>query len=250
MNISKKVFCLALGAMLSAGISPAQAQRNNKATPPVNDEQESEILFKIHNIVPVENSEGEVIACDFDTTFYNRSSYNLREASLEFNWSDPSIQKVIEDEKEEDARRQDRRGSRRNYSETERRTSDGVSVMIEAPALKSYRQATVNNRINTDRCFLLLEKVNFSVSNCSADGMQSAGRGNRSRGESSVCSKLFKYVSPEDAQYYLEFKEITPDEEASQEEAKRKARKKEAADIYTRAVNALDAAGNIVSGIK
>lgn len=46
--------------------------------------------------------------------------------------------------------------------------------MIEVPAIKPYKQVTVNNRINTDRCFLLIEKVDFSVKSCSAEGL--AGR--------------------------------------------------------------------------
>ncbi len=30
--------------------------------------------------------------------------------------------------------------------------------MIEVPSVKSYKQVTINNRINTDRCFLFDRK--------------------------------------------------------------------------------------------
>lgn len=44
-----------------------------------------------------------MIACDFNTTFYNRSGYNLKEAMLDFTWKDTSLEDVIKQEKEEDA---------------------------------------------------------------------------------------------------------------------------------------------------
>ena len=61
---------------------------------------------------------------------------------------------------------------------------------------------------------------------------------------------MFKYVSPEDAQYYLDFKEITPDEEKAREDAKKQESKDEAESIYAKTVETLGAAGSIISGIK
>lgn len=244
MSISKKVFGLALGAVLATNIGSASAQR----AVPADDDKTEELLFKIHDITPVENREGEVIACDFNTTFYNRSSYNLKEAMLDFTWKDTSLEDVIKQEKEEDAEKQNRNANRA-YSETERRTSKDVNIMIEVPAIKPYKQITVNNRINTDRCFLLIEKVDFSVKSCSAEGL-SGSRSARRASRESPCSRLFKYVSPEDAQYYLDFKEITPDEENSREEAKKQESKNEADGTYAKTIDALNSAGSIIGGIK
>lgn len=99
MSISKKVFGLALGAVLATNVGSASAQQ----AAPADDDKAEELLFKIHDITPVENREGEVIACDFNTTFYNRSGYNLKEAMLDFTWKDTSLEDVIKQEKEEDA---------------------------------------------------------------------------------------------------------------------------------------------------
>ncbi|OLA82008.1 MAG: hypothetical protein BHW58_03620 [Azospirillum sp. 51_20] len=244
MSISKKVFGLALGAVLATNVGSASAQQ----AAPADDDKAEELLFKIHDITPVENREGEVIACDFNTTFYNRSGYNLKEAMLDFTWKDTSLEDVIKQEKEEDAEKQNRNANRA-YSETERRTSKDVNIMIEVPAIKPYKQVTVNNRINTDRCFLLIEKVDFSVKSCSAEGL-SGGRSARSASRRSPCSRLFKYVSPEDAQYYLDFKEITPDEENSREEAEKQESKDEVAGTYAKTIDALNSAGSIIGGIK
>lgn len=244
MSISKKVFGLALGLMLATNISSVRAQE----VPADGDENEA-MLFKIHDITPVKNREGEVIACDFNTTFYNRSTYNLKEALLEFGWKDKALGEVIAEEKEEDAAKQNR-NSNRGYSETERKTSQDIDIMIEVPSIKSYKQVTVNNRINTDRCFLLIEKVTFSVKSCNAEGLANAGRSARRTSQSDACSRMFKFVSPEDAQYYLEFKEITPDEEKAKEEAIRQDSKDAANEIYSKTVDSLNSAAGIISGIK
>ena len=167
---------------------------------------------------------------------------------LDFTWKDTSLEDVIKQEKEEDAEKQNRNANRA-YSETERRTSKDVNIMIEVPAIKPYKQVTVNNRINTDRCFLLIEKVDFSVKSCSAEGL-AGGRSARSASRRSSCSRLFKYVSPEDAQYYLDFKEITPDEENSREEAEKQESKDEVAGTYAKTIDPLNSAGSIIGGIK
>ncbi len=246
MSISKKVFSLALGAVLTANIGSAAAQQ---AVSAADEDKTEELLFKIHDITPVQNREGEVIACDFNTTFYNRSAYNLKEAMLDFTWKDASLESVINAEKDEDAEKKNRNRNRA-YSETERRTSKDVNTMIEVPALKPYKQVTVNNRINTDRCFLLIEKVDFEVKSCTAEGLASGGRSARRASQESPCGRLFKYVSPEDAQYYLDFKEITPDELNSREEAKKQESKNEAAGVYSKTIDAMNSAGSIIGGIK
>ena len=54
----------------------------------------------------------------------------------------------------------------------------------------------------------------------------------------------------EDAQYYLDFKEITPDEENSREEAEKQESKDEVAGTYAKTIDALNSAGSIIGGIK
>ena len=69
-----------------------------------------------------------------------------------------------------------------------------------------------------------------------------------------ISSKIYdvyqKYVSPEDAQYYLEFKAVTVDQEAEEREAKKAKEKSEIDGLYQKGVAAIDATGTIVSSIK
>ena len=236
MSISKKVFTTALALLVANSISSARAE---DAT-----EKDNAVLFKIHDIVPIKNSEGDVVACDFNTTFFNRSPILIKEATLELSWQDKSLGEVIENEKKQDAA-QNRRT--RGYSKTERNNDQIVKVSLDVPSLKSYKQATVQTRVNTDRCFLLIEKAEFNLRTCSADG---AGSSNRGRGGNSECSRMFQFVSPEDAQYYMEFKPVTVDEEKAQLENQKLEAKSELDGIYTSTVETLGNAGSVISGIK
>lgn len=239
MSISKKVFTTALALMVATSISSAKAE---DAT-----EKDNAVLFKIHDITPVKNSEGEVVACDFNTTFYNRSPFLLREASMELSWHDTSLENVINDEKKAEAAKN---GSGvRGYSETERSSEQDVKVMIDVPTIKSYKQTTLKNRVNTDRCFLLVGNVEYTMRNCSSESQVTDNRRRRST-VNSECARLFQFVSPEDAQYYQEFKEVSVEEQDTQAENKRKEEKSELDKLYSATVETIGSTGSIVSGIK
>ncbi len=258
MNISKVFMGLASVVVATASLSIVNCARaddksvNVKKTDEVATEiKEDAILFKIHDIVPVKNSDGEVVGCDYNTTFYNRSNVSLKGATVDLSWQDEAISDVIEQEKKEDAK-QNKRSMGRARSTTERNTDKTVSGLVEVPAIKPLKQVVVQSRVNTDRCFLLIDNPKFDIRNCSAEtaqGRSTAAASSRGRGGNS-CSDLFKYVSPEDAQYYLEFKAVTVDQETEEREAKKAKEKSEIDGMYQKGVAAIDATGTIVSSIK
>lgn len=236
MSISKKVFTTALALLVATSISSARAEDAAQ--------KDSAVLFKIHDIVPIKNSEGDVVACDFNTTFFNRSPILIKEATLELSWQDKTLGEVIDNEKKQDAAKNRRS---RGYSRTERNTDQNVRVTVDVPSLKSYKQATVQTRVNTDRCFLLIEKVDFNLRTCTAD---TASASARRRGGNSECNRMFRFVSPEDEQYYVEFKPVTIEEEKTQQENERLEGKSELDGLYTNTVETLGNAGSVISGIK
>ena len=240
MNIGKKVFGLALTLLVATHISSANAQ---------SAQTEDALLFKIHDITPVKNNEGEVIACDFNTTVFNRSAYTLKDAELDLSWKDTTIEGVVEDEKKQDAASNRRTGGRA-YSETERSTATDVSTAVSISTLRPQRQVTINSRINTDRCFLLIEDVNFNVKSCNVEGLSARGAGRTTGAAGSPCGRLFKFVSPADPQFYLEFKEISVDEQRAQEKVEREKSISEIDRLYRETLDALESAGSIISSIK
>ena len=239
MKISKTVFTLAAVIMASAGISAANAAENGEI-------KNSAVLFKIHDIVPVKNSEGETIGCDYSATFFNRSNLIIRNTNLDFSWKDTAIEGVIDQEKKEDAAKNEHRGRARSV--TERNTDKVVTASLDVPTLKPTKQVTVKSRVNTDRCFLLLDEVKTVVRSCDSENAQGASE-NKGRGEGN-CSRMFTFVSSDDPQYYREFKVISLDEEKSEAEAKKAKQVSETEEMYKKAVNSLDSAASIISGIK
>lgn len=240
MSICKKVLGLAATLLVATSISSANASETEEA-----------VLFKIHDITPVKSAEGEVVGCDFVATFYNRSSYTVRNASMNLAWKDEAISDVIEKEKKEDAAK-NRRGTSRGRSATERVTDADVEVMIEIPTVKPATQVAVKSRANTDRCFLMIDNVKHSVKSCNLETAKGgkANAGGRGAGAAAGCNRIFQYVSAEDPQYYLEFKAVSVDaENAEREEANRKT-KSQVEDMYRKAVSAIDTANTVVSGIK
>ena len=257
MNISKMFVELSSVALVVAGIgtaSYAKADDAAKASSPksveVKDEiKEKAVLFKIHDVVPIKNSDNEVVGCDYNTTFYNRTDMMIKGASLNLTWDDTAIADVIEQEKKEDSK-QNKRSMGRSRSTTERITDKSVTGLVEVPSMKPLKQVMVQSRVNSDRCFLLIDNPKFDVSNCSAETPQ--GRSvdaSRGRG-SSGCAGLFQFVSAEDPQYYLEFKAITVDQEQEEREAQRAKERAVTDDLYNKSVGAIDATGTIISSIK
>jgi hypothetical protein len=240
MSISKKAFGLALSLLAVSGINSANAQSAA--------EKEDAVLFKIHDIVPIRNLDGDVIGCDFNTTFYNRSSYTIKGAEVEMGWKDDSLGKVIDTEKKEDMKK-NRRSASRAYSETERVSTLDVNTTVEVSSLKPRKQVTITSRIDTDRCFLLINPVMSNIKSCSIEGIQER-KGRRSDGQQDGCSRMFQFVSAEDPQYYLEFEEISLDEQKAQREATKKEGKSEIDVIYKRATDSLNGASNALSSIK
>ena len=171
MNISKVFMGLASVVVATASLSIVNCARaddksvNVKKTDEVATEiKEDAILFKIHDIVPVKNSDGEVVGCDYNTTFYNRSNVSLKGATVDLSWQDEAISDVIEQEKKEDAK-QNKRSMGRARSTTERNTDKTVSGLVEVPAIKPLKQVVVQSRVNTDRCFLLIDNPKFDIRN-------------------------------------------------------------------------------------
>ena len=75
MNKNAKLFITCLGLGMASYINVAAAASDA-------------ILFKIHDVVPVKNADGNVVSCDVGATFYNRTEKEINNASLNLIWAD------------------------------------------------------------------------------------------------------------------------------------------------------------------
>jgi len=179
-----------------------------------------EILFKIHDITPNKNKDGIVKSCNFFVTFYNRTDHSLDNATLDLSWKDSTGNYIITQNNKDIANRMEENGETPSFKTADNSSIKAevknVGTFLEMPALEPYTQGTVAARLNSEKCFLLFEDLNYRVTSCNIknQNVQSDQGANKSFANSTEersiesCSRLFKYVSPKDAEYYREFKAV------------------------------------------
>ena len=200
------------------------------------------VLFKIHDVTPVKNDDGLVTSCSFGATFYNRSPYTLKSVRLNLSWEDESIANSIAREKNENVRKNNRKSS-----ETENRTSTVVSTAVNLYNLAPKTQKTLRAKIDSDRCFLLLNDVQYDASDCSitaAEGTENPYMGNEK------CTSFFEFVSTENPEYYREFKAISYSEEKANDSAGRSKDRSEINRLYDETMEEFNNVKTALSGIK
>lgn len=217
MKSLNKVLCGFLGLSLMAAF-PAQAEESFDGE----TSKSRAILFKVHDINPVENTEGIVTHCDFLVTFYNRTAEALKQASLDLGWTDSVSERYALDN-DDDAKASTTSAASRGLNRTQGRVENrgalgAISTSIELPALGANKQATVKGSVKTEKCFALLDNVSFNVVSCALAGKEDVvkeanNRISRSatsaRNAGSECARLFQFVDSRNPEYYDEFKEIS-----------------------------------------
>ena len=194
---------------------------------------ENIVLFKIHDVVPLKNDEGIGTDCEFSFTLYNRSPKNIDDVKMNLSWLDDGISAVIDEEDKQsiedtiaDTKYKDYLNAdkiKAKQPKTENFVSRKLTTSIVLPLIKPFRQISLKSKIKSDRCFLLLNDLNFSFDTCSVSEDKS-DKSARDRSFSSAvsvnnaCVSLFKFVSPRDPEYYREFQKVSFNEEATKRE--------------------------------
>jgi len=169
------------------------------------DPNEANVIFKIHDIVPEKDVEGNVTSCNISVTFFNHYSKALSNTQISLTWEDEAIDDIInqEDHEQKEKLHRDPNAAAPRYP-TSKTTSPIVSTIVKLPLINANQQISLKNKVNTDRCFLLLGDVDFKVNSCSFAGENSTDRN---------CRANFNYITPQDPQYFSEFKEISYEQE-------------------------------------
>ena len=203
VNAKNLMRFMALGLVFGAANVYAAPSNNDK-------EPFGEIIFKIHDIVPEKNADGNVVYCNIGATFFNRTKADASNVSLELEWNDNVIGDVIdiEDREEKEANRTKSKAPRPRYS-TSSFTSRTVSANLKLPPIKKNQQITMKSKVDTDRCFILLEEMDVNVVDCGTLV---------DTGTKGACNKYFQYVSPKSGEYYNDFKEISWEEQLVEED--------------------------------
>lgn len=250
MSIVKKALYGTLALTLGMSAISVSAQEASMET-----SKPRAVLFKVHDIKPVENTEGVITHCDFLVTFYNRTTDSFRSAKLDMGWTDAVTERYMIDDKEKETSAEPAR-TRSMRSNTPVSLGE-ITSSVDMPSLGSYKQATVKASVKTEKCFLLLDNLNFNVASCSIVGKDDANATQNSRRSrvstsrsTSECANLFEYVDSKNPEYYDEFKNISFSE---QERLLSDEKKQDTSDIeaaYQGIVENFQKAEQIITNIK
>jgi len=231
----------------------AAAKEQKAETSAELQEKPNAILFKIHDVTPVKNAEDVVTACQYMVTFYNRTPFNLRQAKIDFGWTDTVSDLFLteDNQQEEDDGKKAKNAAAKKAAQN---TLGNVLSSVELPALGSLKQISVQGTVETEKCFILLDAMRFNVSECSFLGQEAAGASRRGRADTlrsrAGCAELFSHVTPQNPEYYGTFKEISYSEQQTEEKAAEEA-EKEAIETFKKAVSEnFEKTNEILSNIK
>lgn len=173
-----------------------------------------EVLFKIHDVKPIKNVDGQTTACEFGATFFNRTSKNLSNIVIDLNWEDNVVAETIETEKKEQS---NSIFAKKNNSRTESFNSKNISTQIALQPIPSMKQLSTKNKIDTDRCFLLLEKVQHKINSCKATVLDTSDP--TQIPDTDDCKSMFIFVDSANPQYYNDFQAIAYSEQVKNEDS-------------------------------
>ncbi len=211
MKIVKKALYSTLMLACVSMLNPAQAQTEEATSKP------RAVIFKLHEIKPVMDTEGVITNCDFIATFYNRTDDSIRQAKIELGWTDNVSDKyVIDPEAEEQEEvvvsKPFMRSSRNNKQEEK---LGDIITTVDMPSLGAYKQVSVKGTVKTEKCFLLLDNLEFKVSSCTIVGKDTETKTSSRRRSAATkeaapeCANLFEYIDSQNPEYYDEFKNIS-----------------------------------------
>ena len=245
MKVVKKALCSTLMLACAAMITSANAQTQEDTTKP------RAVLFKLHDIKPVLNADGIITHCDFVTTFYNRSTSSLKQAQVEFGWTDEVSAQYFNDDIKIENQAQPSANSR-NKKEVEK--LGDITTVVDMPSLGSYKQVSVKSSVKSEKCFLLLGNMKYRVNSCALISSETSDSASRRRANTtaapSECAQLFEYVDLNNPEYHDEFKEISYSEQERITDDNKKQDVKELDTSYDVILKNFGKAQNIIDGIQ
>lgn len=166
------------------------------------------ILFRIENIKPLANDQGLTDRCSFLITVYNRMEKKIEKIDLDFRWKDAIAKKyqIVDDDVK--------------VVENMKDAETYINKHVELEEVYPHQQKSFEEMVETDKCFLLLDQLEYKVNDCIAEGDIIKTKNNQKLNRGS-CIERFNYINSKNPEYYSEFKDV-PDSvlEQQAEEAK------------------------------
>ena len=213
------------------GMAPVEGQ--DKAT----TSQVNSILFRIENIKPVVDKDGLTTQCQFMITVYNRMDKEVKEATLDLNWADNISQKykIVDEEVALETNKE--------------KTVTNISKSVILDAILPHKQKTFEETVDTDKCYLLLDQLDYKVSSCIFEGDKVVMKDNKLQ-SAGACAQSFNYINSQNPEYYSEFKDVPDSVLEGQAEDQKNNNLKEIDEVHKQAMDALDTLGQTLEKIQ
>lgn len=204
------------------------------------------VLFKVSDIVPLKNADNATVACEFNATFFNRSDKDLSNVVIKLDWEDEVVSQTIDEEKKEEKNSGSIFGQR-NFSRTEANTAKTIGTQISLPPMPAMRQVVSKQKIQTDRCFLLLNKLEYQVNSCKASSPNATNNGGATSEE---CKDIFVFIDSENPEYYTEFQGLSVEEQEEQEKTQLEKDMSEVNGLYDANVEAIGKLNTTINSMR
>ena len=127
-----------------------------------------------------------------------------------------------------------------------------IVTSVDMPSLGSYKQASVKASVKTEKCFLLLDNLNYQVGACTMLGqgedLHSSRRSKATKDDAS-CANLFEYVDSKNPEYYDEFKNISFSEQERLLSEEKKHDTSDIESVYKEAIKNFEKAESVLGNI-
>jgi len=198
---------------------------------------EGAILFRIENIKPITNADGLVDKCSFVITAYNRMDKGVKEAKLRLRWEDNISAKYTISN-----------GAVKTKKADEAKTVVKSTVVLENIA--PHIQKSFESVVETDKCFLLFDNLEYTVKNCVIDGEKQEMRDNKVIRSDGGCEGNFNYVNSKNPEYYSEFKDVPDSVLAKQADDEKKREVSKIEENYKNTMKEIENLGKTLDEIK
>ena len=222
---------MVMGTAVSADAAPSRRGRKTDTS------EAGTVIFRIENIEPIRNKEGLIDKCSFILTAFNRMDKPIREAEMQLNWVD----KI--------SNRYDIQNDQVIALEDAEVSDVVASKIITLSSVQPHRQKSFSAEVNTDKCFLLLDNLEYHVNFCFLEGEKMEMKDSKLIGTGS-CSGNFNYISSKNSEYYSEFKDLPESVLEKQAEEEKKNEIAKVTEKYNSTMSELKAISETLDRIK
>lgn len=238
---------LLCGCALFSGLAQAadtNAPKKAKKVDPTT--RRDAVIFKVHDIAPVEE-EGIVTGCDFSVTLYNRTSINFRNFTLNLAWNDKVAEKFKFNEYMEKFLSEEEFDQQKKFLGDEI-AAQPLLAAITVNAFGADKQISIRSHVNSVKCYLMLSNASYSVTPCdivrNIDAPNVGGNF-----DNKECTALFQFVDTSNPEYFGQFKKLPATDIALQAQVGRSQELTDIDDIIDKIVENLGVSDKALTNI-